>query len=50
MKLAQMVFSPARRFADFDKYVEEKLLIEEKLEKYPFRDLSLMDFIKNRRK
>lgn len=45
-----MIFSPSRKFGDFNKYLEEKLQIEEKLEKYPFRDMTLKEFLKRRRK
>ena len=45
-KVARMVFSPAKRFNDFSRYVEEKLSIERKVLKFPFRDLRLKDLIR----
>jgi len=41
-----MVFSPSKKFNDYHRYIEEKLNIEKKVHKFPFRDLSLKNLIK----
>lgn len=38
-KLASIIFSPSHEIKQFNEYVDKKICIEEKLQKFPFRNL-----------